>query len=140
MPFKEIIVETLAKLANRTSQESAALEELLQKTPEILHIAVRRRFCYEVGIIAERAARQPQPQPRQSGPSGVFDMAAAVLLMATEATKNTRLGSRTSGAPAELVTLERRLIPAYCRDDEDSGKASASSRRRRNRPPGISPA
>ena len=82
LPYKQTMVDTLLEVAAGTRQEGAALEELLAKIPEPLRPAARRRFLYEVGVIADRkkqAAAQP-PEPRGTV---IFDMAAAILLMAT---------------------------------------------------------
>jgi hypothetical protein len=84
LPYKQRFVEVLLAMAAGEKQEGAALEELLAKIPEPLWPSVRRRFFFEAGIIAEKKTKRALQTPRDTVSTGVvFDMAAAILLMAS---------------------------------------------------------
>jgi hypothetical protein len=84
LPYKQVIVKALIAVAAEEKQEGAALEELLLEIPEPLWPAVRRRYFYEIGVIAEKKKERAAYRPSGIVITGVlFDLAAAILLMAT---------------------------------------------------------
>ncbi len=82
LPHKQSIVKALLEVASGHKHGNVALEELLPEIPEPLRPAVRRRFAYEIGLIANRKQQAAAQQPK-SGGIVIFYMAAAILLMAT---------------------------------------------------------
>lgn len=82
LPFKDAIVAALLKVAEESLSPSTALWQLLAALPEPIHEAALRRFRYEIGLIENKR----RATPRRAGllvKNQIFDMAGAVLLMAS---------------------------------------------------------